>query len=489
MAAPAPDLTAGRGLAHPDFRPVAVAGFGDGGNSYAHSMLWFRDRLYLGTVRHLLCLLKSSQPRMPHFMEPWPVAYPGDIFTLDLRARIFTYDPVHDTLRDVHVSPVVRGPKGHRVPRDIGYRGMASFRGAGDGAEALYVTTVSSDSRGPGAQVLRSDDGATFTPACEPGLGDPSVSTFRSIVAFHDHLFVTPTGQRQAWNTARAPIVHACRNPAAEPWRPASPSGLGNAGNTVVFEMDTFGDHLYAGTFNAKSGYEIWKTAADGSRLPFRWHRVVDHGAYRGNLNEAATSMCAFNGALYVGSGIQNGGFDRTNGIGPAAAELIRIHPDDSWELVAGTPRETPDGPKAPLSGLGPGFDNPLAGYIWRMEVHEGWLYAGTFDVSVFLPYANRTRLAPWLQRSLRWTGMDELVLGHGGFDLWRTQDGVRWSNVTRTGLGNPFNYGARTLASSPHGLFVGTANPFGPEVAVRVGANWRYVPNDRGGAELWLGA
>jgi SAM-dependent methyltransferase len=36
--------------------------------------------------------------------------------------------------------------------------------------------------------------------------------------------------------------------------------------------------------------------------------------------------------------------------------------------------------------------------------------------------------------------------------------------------------------------LFVGTANLFGPEVAVKRKAGWFYVPNEAGGGEVWLG-
>lgn len=477
------------GLAQPDFRPVAVGGFGDGGNSYAHSMAWFRDRVYVGTVRHLLCLLKSSQPPTPHFMTPWPVAYPGDIFSLDLRAQIWAHDPIGGALEQVHVSPVVQGPNGHRVPRDIGYRGMAVFTAAGEAHEALYVSTVSSDSRGPGAHVLRSDDGGTFVPVCEPGLGERAVSTFRSLVVFRDHLCVTPSGEARAWNTTRSPVIYACRNPGAEPWVPASPLGFGDPSNGVVFEMESFHGRLYAGTFNHREGFQVWRTEDDTDGPPWRWRQVLSHGAHRGSLNEAATSMCAFDGALYVGSGIQNGGYDRTNKVGPAAAELIRILPDDTWELVVGQPRDTPDGPRTPSSDMGPGFDNPFNGYLWRMAVHDGWLYAGTFDASVFLPWSDTSRLAPWMQQLVRQHGVDRIVDYEGGFDLWRTRDGAQWANVTRTGFGNALNYGARTLLSTPAGLVVGTANPFGPEVAARTPGAWTYIPNPRGGAELWLGS
>ncbi len=38
-------------LSQADFRLTADSGFGDGWNHYAHSMAWFRGRLYVGTSR------------------------------------------------------------------------------------------------------------------------------------------------------------------------------------------------------------------------------------------------------------------------------------------------------------------------------------------------------------------------------------------------------------------------------------------------------
>lgn len=471
----------------PDFTRVATVGFGDGGNSYAHSMAWFRGKLYVGTVRHLFCLLKSSQPSLPHFLNPWPVRVPKDIFTMDLRGQIWCYDPTEGRWDLVYRSPIVVGPRGHEVPRDLGYRGMAVFRGLADREPALYVTTVSSDSRGPGAHILRSEDGEEFHVVSEPGLGDSSASTFRTLLAFKDCLYVSPTGNRQAWNTAASPVVLTSADPASGNWEAASAPGFGDSTNEVIFEMEVFEDHLYAGTFNHASGFQIWKTRAQGEP-PFLWTKVIGLGAYRGNPNEIAVSMCPFEGALYVGTGIQNGGYDRTNLIGPAAGEVIRIYADDSWDLIVGNPRKTPDGMKVPLSGMGPGFDNFFSGYIWRMAAHDGWLYVGTFDWSVFLPYADRRRQLLWLQRDLRWFGVENILQSEGGFDLWRSQDGQHWTCVTRNGFGNPYNYGVRTMVSTQYGLFLGTANPFGPEVAARTSTTWTYVPNIHGGAEVLLG-
>jgi hypothetical protein len=253
--------------------------------------------------------------------------------------------------------------------------------------------------------------------------------------------------------------------------------------------MAVFADHLYAGTMNPDTGFQVWRTRAEG-RPPYRWQNVISNGAHRGPLNESALSMTVFDGALYVGTGIQNGGHDLAHDVGPASPELIRIHPDGSWDLLVGEARRTPDGPKWPLSGLGPGFDSPSVGYFWRMAELDGVLYLGTLNWSVMLQYlrtpaTSADRGARWS----RWFGLENLARFDGGFDLRCSQDGISWTPVSTDGLGNPYNYGARTLLGTPRGLFLGTANPFGPEIAARVAHGWLYVPNPQAGAEIWLGA
>ena len=77
--------------------------------------------------------------------------------------------------------------------------------------------------------------------------------------------------------------------------------------------------------------------------------------------------------------------------------------------------------------------------------------------------------------------GVEQTVEAEGGFDLWRTQDGIHWTCITRTGFGNPCNNGVRTLKSTPVGLFVGTMNFF-------TEAKDPVTGELRGGAEIWLG-
>ncbi|MCU0233055.1 MAG: hypothetical protein MUE90_03350 [Thermoanaerobaculales bacterium] len=471
-----PDPTVGR------FERIASHGFGCGHNTYAHSMAWFQDHLYVGTTVHTLCLVRAAPPKTPAALDPWPVPVPGDLFSLDLRAQIWRYSPDSARWQRAYISPIISGRGGKEVARDLGYRGMAVCRGDGEARPSLFVSAGSSASRGIGAHFLRSANGVDFEPWSVPGLGDPDVVSFRALAAFRGRLFTSPAGMARAWNVSSRPAVLECRDLDSGAWQEVSKPGFGDVENRSIFELEVFNGQLYAGTTNPKRGYEVWRTDAEG-KPPYRWRRVVERGAYRGPLNEGVTSMCVHGDALYVGSGIQHGGYDRNFGVGPAAAEVIRIHPDDSWDLVVGSPRKTRKGFKAPSSGLGPGFNNFFIGYIWSMASYAGRLYVGTFDSSIFLRFATGERVTKWLRR----VGAETVVGAEGGFDLWSSTDGVTWNLVTRTGFGNPYNYGARTMTASPAGLFVGTANPFGPEVAVRRGNGWQYELNTEGGLEVWM--
>jgi nucleoside-diphosphate-sugar epimerase len=474
------------GLCEPDFRALAVNGFGDPANSYVHCMAQFRDSVYAGTSRNSMALLKLFPPPEPAVMDPWPVSVPDSVEDLDMHGQIWRLRPDSDEWERAYTSPDIPGKNGGDVPRDLGYRGMTVFQGASDQEPALYIGAISTVLRGDAARLLRSVDGEHFEAVGEPGLGNPNVSTLRAMTGFDGHLYVPPAGEGITLNSSRASVIMRCADPMRGPWMPACEPGFGEQENTGVFEMAVFADHLYAGTFNAQDGYQVWKTPATGGG-PCRWTKVLEQGAFRGPRSEIAMSMTSFGGALYIGSAVQNGGYDRVNRVGPAAPELVRVYPDDSWDLIIGRPRQSPDGWKEPLSGLSPGFDNLLAGYFWRMTVHEGWLYLSTFDASIYLPIAGRpSRTA---RRLVEAYGVEKMLRMAGGFELWRSRDGVEWIPVTTSGFDNAYNYGARTLVSTDRGLFVGTANPFAPETPVRVGNRWQYVPNPRGGAEVWLGA
>ncbi len=71
------------GLRRANFEKIAPNGFGEPLNAYPHSMIWFRDHLYVGTTRanaHLIAF--SMQENIERFV--WPVERPNSPFDLDL---------------------------------------------------------------------------------------------------------------------------------------------------------------------------------------------------------------------------------------------------------------------------------------------------------------------------------------------------------------------------------------------------------------------
>lgn len=477
------------GLSEGHFRKIAVCGFGDPHNSYCYSCAWYNGHVYIGTLRDTMSLVKLRAPYEVN-MPFWPVPTPETVFDLDLRAQIWRYAPEADEWDRVYRSPMIMGTEEKEVPLSVGFRNMAVFQGKSDPQPAIYTVTFSS-SQGYGPQVLRSLDGEHFDAVSEPGLGlgDPNLRSFRGVLPFKGRLFATPAGSGGGnVNIAYNVVILSSDDPAKGHWEASNEHAFGDPANLTVFDMAICGDWLYAATLNVRQGFQLWKTDAEGPP-PHRWQKVLDRGADRGPFNQVVLSMREFKGNLYLGTGIQGGGLDRANAIGPAASEVIRVYPDDSWDLVVGEPRLTRHGPKLPTSGLGSGFDNPFAGYFWRMCEHDGTLYLGTYDWAIFLPYTPNNDWPEGVKRMLTPDSVERMLEVRGGAELWRTHDGDHWVAVTRDGMNNRYNFGIRSLLSTPIGLIVGTANPFGPQIAVKKAGGFVYEDNPQGGLEVWLGS
>lgn len=416
---------------------------------------WFAGRLYVGGGR-----------------APLRDRDAGDDDRLG--AEIACYDPAGKTWSVVYSSPLDADGKA----RDRSVRALAVFQGKGDAEPALYAAVASL--RGQ-VMLLRSRDGELFEECGAPGLGqgDADIAAVRNLCVLHGRLYTSPVGKNKGrgWaddNVAAMPQVLACADPAAADWQAVSEPAFGDPANESVNELIVFNDTLYAATLNRRTGFQLWR--AEG--LPGEgasWVKVIDQGAWRGPANPVPASMQVFDGALYIGTGVQRQGKEGSDRFGPIAPELIRVWPDDSWELVAGENRATPVGFKAPLSGQGPGFDGPFVQAFWRMAVHDGVLYLGGSDWRFwpsFLPRGRRRRddisaaTQDWLQ--------SETSAWQGDYGLWCSRDGARWEAITTHGLGDGTGqYGIRELLSTPQGLFVVPA-------ATRGG--------DEGGIEVWLG-
>jgi hypothetical protein len=480
------------GLSMRNFKCIAQGGFGDGYNNFAHSMAWFDGKLYVGTTRQNLCMLRlqSAFETLPFYK--WPVECPDTLDgldRLDRSAQIWCYDPEVKRWEMVFRSPLVRSSAGGMVAREIGYRAMAVFQGESGPKPALY-TAAWAPRRAPGGNILKSFDGRTFECVTRPGILQPPIHASRSLTTFGDRLFFSPTGRSGTdggqQNTAGVPLIFESREPGAQEWTEVNEAGFGETGNLGIFSLIADQDRLYAGTFNL-AGFQVWASECRGTP-PYKWHKLLDQGAGRGPLNQMVMSVLPFKGALYLGTGLQGGGNDRVNKVGPAAAELIRINSDGSWDLIVGEERDVDGKRYEPLSGLRSGFGNFFNGYVWSLVAHNGWMYAGTYDWSVMLRWSTLSESPPKVAKFFHLLGPESLVANTSGAELWRSRDGENWMPVDKRGFGNPYNLGIRNFVSTPHGLFVGTGNFFGPRVAVRRGSEWVYEDNPRGGLEIWLG-
>ena len=370
---------------------------------------------------------------------------------LALQAEIWRWEPATDTWLRVFQSPLDldnpgEGPPqpprvGKKLPYEIAFRGLAAHTDP-DGTEALYAFGVNSTvmwSRSlPPPRILRSTDGLNFVPVPQtPGtfLGDlpfnPDHSSFRSPESFGGKLFVLSGpifGQGS---------LIASADPARgdDAWFLAAPTSL------VFYEMQAFNGWLYVGTLNARRGYSILKTRAEGPP-PYEFITVVPAGAYLTDRpSQSVVSMHEYGGRLYVGTA--------------SFPEVIRINPDDTWDLVVGQPREVPlpaggSEWKYPLSNLNAGFGHTLNDHVWQIEDFSNQLYMGPST-----PAAGRSS-TPCLDLCCGTTWSPSLsnrrrLALHGSDDQWVRQPirPIRW----------PFDYGVRTLKSTPYGVFLGTAN------------------------------
>jgi pimeloyl-ACP methyl ester carboxylesterase len=444
-----------------EFDLVAKRGLGDEHNTFAWSMAWFKGRLYVGTGREVQCIsLRTSDILSGNNLYNVSVqsgqCAPLTELHRSLGAEIWRLTPETGAWQRVYKSPesVFAGIDEQGAiltARDVGYRGMAIYRDA-QGNEELWVGGVTSASifehmlpspdQFPPPRILHSANGTDWAAVPQlPGtfLGDIAKSlpgserrqrSFRAITQYKGLLLATVADYRGVG------FVVASANPAAgnDAWFRVTPIPE----EFPVWNLAVFNNLLYATTGDkdiSNSGYGVFKTAATGP-LPWTWMPVVVRGGYQPDprlRSPNGLSMVEFKGQLYIG----------TN----RPTELIRVRPDDSWDLLVGEPRMTPTGFKAPLSGLGIGFGSWFNGHFWRMGVHNGRLYLGTWDWSVGL-------------RTIR--SLEKPFGFQFGSDLFRSEDGVRWTAVTRSGMGEPMNFGVRTFASTPHGLYFGTARPVG---------------------------
>jgi len=239
-------------------------------------------------------------------------------------------------------------------------------------------------------------------------------------------------------------------------------NGLGSPDNDSVYCLASYNGWLYAGTENPTTGYEVWKLEGPGEDGATPVQVVANGGPTP--RNEIAGTMFVFRDKLYVGSMVPFG-YNPWTGNVFKGCDVIRIDENDNWETIVGSNS---------VSGYDSGFGQFSNGYLWMMEEHDGWLYAGTFDNAVVIAMLVEqnpeilvdmikylvTGESPFdglLPKQPSWADL----LFDAGADLYKTRDGDTWEPVFTDGLGDPNNYGVRTMKSVGDCLYLGMSNPF----------------------------
>jgi hypothetical protein len=493
-----------------EFQRIAVNGLarfgGNVHNTWIWSAAWFNNKLYIGTGTEELCLsLLTSDVRTG--TNDYPNAVTGDqcpdevTLAQNLAAQIWEYTPATNTWRLAYQSPstipiTVQGTA-VTTALDVGYRSMQVFTES-DGTQALYVGTVTSGGAfqpspfqpngWPGPRILRTTDGQTWAPIPQDSgtfLGNIGnyflnsstlVRSFRSMAVFNGQFFVTAASYEGSG------VILASSNPSAgdNSFQQVGP----NWSVLPTWDLAVFNNYLYAAAgflpteLPSFTGYGLYKTAATGT-APYTFTPIVTNGGYQTNaslLSPNPLQLWAFRNELYMGTA--------------EPSELIKVRADDSWDLVVGEPRPLPAGVKigtsgangeiTPLSGIGAGLGNWFNGHFWRLASITGMqepdqnsagqnMFLGTWDWSVAI------------QQYQTLASLDNLFTHQYGTDVFRTEDGTRWSMITQAGFGDPNNSGTRTLVPTPIGMVLGTARQrFGAEVLLRAGPSPNPLPSPR---------
>ncbi len=498
-----------------DGTPVFTENFvGSERNAYAWSMSWFQNQLYVGTLRNSHCTLRDTRdPECVAFQE---TGLPNESW----RAEIWRYTPEGEMGLAGRWSRIFRSPNiangalveaaagiPRTTPRDFGYRGM-TICNAGDGVDRLYVGTAGL----PANILFHNGANGGFSPTSPLGTSNGLIDlynmdfdlSYRAMVCFKGRLWVSPSGSLEDPDASLHPVVLMNPAPAqGQRWQTqvdvSQGQPLSNPNNLGVFQMEVVGDYLYLSVGNRVEGMELWR--GDGTRcLPpwqggctMTWEKIFDRGAGRPDdssssnpeVDNAGATLGVFGNDLYIGSA-ESAYFDLTR------PELLRVRDaggaSPKWELLVGWPRpgyqadprigsnfeclnpgkidessapswmtalntdKEADDDCLPATGYGPGMGTVLNStlpspyrngpdrYFWRFQEYKGDFFIGTLNLDTSNRSANL------------------------GSRLWRLTD-VEGTLTPETrlifsrGLNNPLNGGIRTLAATPLGLAIGTAN------------------------------
>jgi hypothetical protein len=333
----------------PDWQQVNINGFGAPDTEIVNALLPFDDQLYAGTYN------PGTNAQL------WRKSADGAWATIST-----------DGLGDAD---------------NIAINHLAEFKGQ------LYAGTWANADAG--GEVWRSSDGTNWNRVVGQGFGDPTNAEIFKFFA-SDNLYAGTC----SYSDAHGAEIWRSDTGDTGSWGQVVADGFdGDAGNFCVIAFESFGEYLYAGTYNTTSGTEVWRSN-DGTS----WHQVNADGF--GDADNQSVALEPFDGYLYAGTRAD------------AGTELWRCQQCDGsdWKQVS----------------VNEDFGDADNRAIGALATFADALYAFTDN---------------------RATGME----------AWRTEDGTTWEQIGADGLGDGNNYSPywdNSVAVFANHLHVGTRNP-----------------------------
>ena len=314
-----------------------------------------------------------------------------------------------------------------------------------------------------------------FVRAIGGGLGDPNNDRVASMAIYNGHLYVGLNNEATGCEVWRTSIIGG---QLGTDWIQVNEDGFGDADNTKIRTLKVFQNKLYAGTRNDNDGCQVWQTGGIGGPPFTDWTQVGGDGFGFPNNNTRVASMALYGGELYAGTANFNRGCQiwksadgttwtrvGTQGFGNFINAIASWMMNYNGFLFVGTRNNVSGVEMWRTSGAGgppytdwtqvnvDGFGDADNNHASSMAVFNAYLYVGT---------ENQNQ----------------------GAQVWRTQgaDGppfTDWAQVNVDGFGSPNNVGAMSMVVSNGKLYAGTWNSTGTGQLWRTtnGINWSQVP------------
>ena len=424
-------------------------------NNYAWSICELDEYIYVGTGRNVAYNIINSiysEIITPISITPTIVDNSPEIWRYK-RNDSLSWEKVYSVPNHFKIS---------------GIRYIISHRPF-NGNRYLYAASY-----GEKLKIFKSSNGVNWFPLSDIILEGTSS---RTMISHEGKLYIATIDEK---NSTSTPNLYSSIDPEFYPWEPIIDTDdplydKSKNPNGSISEIIVFNDKIYVSTNNL-DGVQVWRTNDSTPKLN-DWTMIVDNG-FGDATNQYTLSMGVFKNHLYVSA---NKSLPLA-WLSPMGCDIIRISPNDHWELVVGSKAIIPSSPSkgirnTSLSGLNSGFSDPFNVYAWQIKEYNGKLLITTFNDSINMEVILETLITNKneIENKIGAEQTNTIIklynsivyqlnsIGYPfGFDLYESTDGIKFTPVFLNGLNNKYNYGGRKLfVDSSNTLYIGTANPF----------------------------